>query len=335
MHSKQGRMARKPRIEFPGAVYHVITRGNNRQKTFANDRDYGSFLGLLKHYKEKFQFVLYAYSLMPNHVHMLVEAGEVPLSRIMQALQFNYTQKFNRRHKKVGHLFQGRYKAILCQRENYLLELIRYIVLNPVRAHLVKKPADWRWSSYYDLLRFKGEHIVSADAVLGLFGKSPNASARHLQKYVNDGLTGGHNDLYYKLRDQRILGEAEFADEVIKTNEAIAGDFEYYNMSIDNAVVLVARHMDIGKERIKTITHERLGTKARGMVAYICKAFGGKKSREVAKYFGRSDVMISRLIRQIEFEKNNDDELKRRLKKIELEIKDSYRPLLVREIKVK
>ena len=127
-------MARKPRIEFPGAFYHIIVRGNNRQKIFADDEDYKYFLGRLNHYKERFKFVLFAYVLMPNHIHLLLETGEVPLSRIMQSLQFTYTQKFNRRHKKVGHLFQGRYKAILCQKESYLLELIRYIVLNPVRA---------------------------------------------------------------------------------------------------------------------------------------------------------------------------------------------------------
>lgn len=328
-------MARKPRIEFPGAIYHVITRGNNRQKTFADDEDYRNFLELLKQYGEKFQFILYAYSLMPNHVHMLIETGETPLSRIMQALQFNYTQKFNRRHKRVGHLFQGRYKAILCQKETYLLELIRYIVLNPVRAHLVKRPIDWRWSSYYDLLRFNGEHIVSADAVLGLFGKKPSVAAKSLQKYVNNGLTIGHNELYYKLKDQRILGEADFADEVIKTNEALAGDFEYYNVSIEDAVALVAKYTGIREGRIKTITRERIGSKARGMVAYICKAFGGKRSGEIGKYFNRSDAIMSRLIRQIEFEKEDDKEFKGQMKKIESEIKNNYSPLLVREIKVK
>ncbi len=328
-------MARKPRIEFPGAIYHVITRGNNRQDIFTDDESYRSFLELLRHYKEKFQFVLYAYSLMPNHVHLLVETAAIPLSRIMQALQFNYTQKFNHRHKRVGHLFQGRYKAILCQKETYLLELIRYIVLNPVRSHLVKLPAGWRWSSYYDLLRCRGRHIVSAEVVLGLFGKKPNTAANVLQRFVNDGLNDGHNELYYKLKDQRILGETEFADEIIKTNEAVAGDFEYYNISIDDAVALVAKHLGLGEERIKTITRERLAAKARGLVAYICKAFGGKKSGEIAKYFGRSDVIISKLIRQIEFEKNDDEKFKRLLKKIELEIKSKYRPMLVREIKVK
>jgi len=328
-------MARKPRIEFPGAVYHVIIRGNNRQKILTDNEDYRNFLKLLKLYMEKFQFVLYAYVLMPNHVHILAETGSIPLSRIMQALQFNYTQKFNRRHKRVGHLFQGRYKAILCQKDTYLLELIRYIVLNPVRAHLVKKPTDWCWSSFYDLLRLRGEHIVSAEAVLGLFGKSPSAAVRSLQKYINDGLTGEHNESYYKLKDQRILGEAEFAEEIIKATISAADDFEYYNMSIDDAVALVAKHMGIGAERIKTITRERLAAKARGLVAYICKVFGGRKACETGKYFARSDAIISRMIRQIEFEKNGNEEIKKLIKKIELEIQANYRPLLVREIKVK
>ena len=171
------RMARKPRIEFPGAFYHVIVRGNNRQKIFADDEDYKYFLGRLNHYKERFKFVLFAYVLMPNHIHLLLETGEVPLSRIMQSLQFTYTQKFNRRHKKVGHLFQGRYKAILCQKESYLLELIRYIVLNPVRARLVKRPVDWRWNSYFDLLRLKEGHVVSFEEVLALFGTKPAGAA--------------------------------------------------------------------------------------------------------------------------------------------------------------
>src|SRR3989338_8142800 len=100
-------MARKPRLEFSGAFYHVITRGNNKQKIFVDDEDYKIFLERLRLYKERFKFIIYAYALMPNHVHILIETAEVPLSRIMHGLQFTYTQKFNRRHKKVGHLFQG------------------------------------------------------------------------------------------------------------------------------------------------------------------------------------------------------------------------------------
>jgi len=120
-------VARKPRIEFPGAFYHVITRGNDRQKTFIDSEDYKLFLERLDFYRERFQFVIYAYVLMPNHVHMLIETGDTSLSRIMQALQFTYTQKFNRRHKKVGHLFQGRYKFELAKKEGSTHELVQAI----------------------------------------------------------------------------------------------------------------------------------------------------------------------------------------------------------------
>jgi len=116
-------MARKPRVEFDGVFYHVIVRGNQRQKIFGDDRDRLAYLERLEQYRERFGFSVYAYVLMANHIHLLVETKIVPLSKIMQGIQFTYTQTFNRRHRTVGHLFQGRYKAILCDRDEYLLEL--------------------------------------------------------------------------------------------------------------------------------------------------------------------------------------------------------------------
>lgn len=324
-------MARKPRIEFPGAFYHVIARGNNRQKIFADDKDYKYFLERLKLYKERFKFVLFAYTLMPNHIHLLLETGEVPLSRIMQALQFTYTQKFNRRHKKVGHLFQGRYKAILCQKESYLLELIRYIVLNPVRAHLVKRPIDWRWSAYHDLLQLKDGHVVSINEVLALFGTKTVAAAKSLQKHINDGLVEGHKESYYKLKDQRVLGEDEFAREVMKLGDAMSGNFEYYNVAMDDVVKLVADHMDIGEDRIISFTRERIGAKARCVVAYICKTMCGKTAKEVATFFSKSEPVLSKAIRRIELELAGDNSAtKGLLQKITAAIKKYHRPCIVR-----
>lgn len=327
-------MARKPRIEFPGAFYHVIARGNNKQKTFADNEDYRFFLERLNFYKERFKFILYAYVLMPNHIHLLVETGDVPLSKIMQSLQFTYTQKFNYRHKKMGHLFQGRYKAILCQKENYLLELIRYIVLNPVRAHLVTKPTDWPWSSYYDLIRLKDEHVVSFNEILGLFGKSPKSAVHALQKHINDGLTEGHNKAFYKLKDQRVLGDDDFAQESIEVGDALAGDLEYYNLGIDDVVKMVAEHMGIGKERMMSVTRERVGAKARGIVAYICKKMCGKTVKDVGVFFGRSEPSLSEMMKRVELEivekKSGTESLMRQVRSA---IEKNYRPCCVREIR--
>lgn len=326
-------MARKPRIEFPGAFYHVITRGNNKQRIFVGDKDYSSFLERLNLYKERFRFILYAYALMPNHVHLLIETGKAPLSRVMQALQFTYTQKFNRRHKKVGHLFQGRYKAILCQKESYLLELIRYIAQNPVRAGLVKRPIDWKWGSFYELLCSNNRHVVSVDDVLGLFGKRRVIAARAMQRHVEGG-GADHNETYYRLKDQRVLGDDDFAEESIRLGDALSGDFKYYDVDIDKVVKIVAGHVGIDVGRIKSVTRERVGARARGVVAYIGKTICGKTAKEISEYFGRSEQILSRLIRRVELELaekgTNTGEL---IQQVSASIQRDYRPCLVRNVK--
>jgi len=136
-------MARKSRIEYPGAFYHVMTRGNRKQVVFKDDKDRLKFLRKLLEYKEKYGFALYAYILMKNHIHLLIETRDVPLSRIMQGLLQSYTQWYNGKYRTVGHLFQGRYKAILCDKKVYLLNLIRYIHLNCIRVGLVKEPSAY------------------------------------------------------------------------------------------------------------------------------------------------------------------------------------------------
>src|SRR5215510_11022713 len=129
-------MPRKPRIEIAGGLYPVISRGNNRRKIFRSDSDYLRFTDILALQKSKLPFYLYAYCLMPNHVHLLIEMQDNPLSRITQRVLTTYSQYHNRKYKKVGHLFEGRCKAILCQTDRYLGELVRYIHLNPVRAKM-------------------------------------------------------------------------------------------------------------------------------------------------------------------------------------------------------
>src|SRR4030042_2472899 len=141
-------MARKPRIEFEGSLYHVITRGNQRQQIFKATEDYERYLKILGDYKARYDFLLYAYVLMGNHVHLLMETKEVPLSKILQGINQSFTMYFNRRYATVGHLFQGRYKAMLCDKEYYFLSLIKYIHMNPVRAARAKSPGEYPWSSH-------------------------------------------------------------------------------------------------------------------------------------------------------------------------------------------
>ena len=141
-------MARPLRIEFPGALYHVTSRGNARQRVFRDDEDRETFLATLAWVVARFRWRCHAYCLMDNHIHLLIDTPQPNLSRGMRQLNGVYTQRFNRRHRRVGHLFQGRFQAILVEKEGYLLELARYIVLNPVRAKMVKTPERYPWSSY-------------------------------------------------------------------------------------------------------------------------------------------------------------------------------------------
>jgi putative transposase len=141
-------MSRPLRLKFPGALYHVTSRGDRREPIFDDDVDRSMFLAVLEQGVERFNVAVFAYCLMGNHFHLVLETREANLSRLMRHLNGVYTQRYNRRHDKIGHLFQGRFKAILIDADNYFLEVCRYVDLNPVRAALVKRPGDWRWSSY-------------------------------------------------------------------------------------------------------------------------------------------------------------------------------------------
>ena len=141
-------MARPLRIEFPGAVYHVTSRGDRREPIFDDDEDRMNLLSVVAHTMTRFDAAVLAYCLMDNHYHFVIHTRLANLSQLMRQLNGVYTQTYNRRHRKVGHLFQGRFKGILVDRDAYLLEVCRYVDLNPVRARMVRDPGKWRWSSY-------------------------------------------------------------------------------------------------------------------------------------------------------------------------------------------
>ncbi|MFQ5542097.1 MAG: transposase, partial [Candidatus Binatia bacterium] len=165
-------MARPLRLEFPGAVYHLTSRGNARQRIFLDDEDQEGFLNTLSHVVSRYSWLCHAYCLMDNHYHLLVETPKPNLSLGMRQLNGIYTQAFNRRHKRVGHLFQGRYKAILVEKEAHLLELCRYVVLNPLRVKARSNVGRWRWSSYRATAGLAPQpELLTIDWILSQFGK--------------------------------------------------------------------------------------------------------------------------------------------------------------------
>ncbi|PIR16525.1 MAG: hypothetical protein COV46_08300 [Deltaproteobacteria bacterium CG11_big_fil_rev_8_21_14_0_20_49_13] len=184
-------MARSLRIEYPGAVYHVMNRGNAACTVFHTQDDYQMFLDLIKETIKKWDISVHAFSLMPNHYHMLVETPLGNLQRAMRHINGVYTQRHNRKRKKDGHLFRGRYKAILVEEDAYLVELLRYIHLNPVRARITMSPQDHKWSSHRYYLGNGELPWLATKRLLAYFGRRPNLARRKMHKFVLEGVPEG------------------------------------------------------------------------------------------------------------------------------------------------
>jgi putative transposase len=208
-------MARRARAEVEGGLYHVITRGNNRRQIFNSPPDYEKFLSLLAVQKTKLPFFLYAYCLMTNHVHLLIERQANTIGKIMHRVLTGYSQYYNRRYRRVGHLLQGRHKAILCQSDRYLSELVRYIHLNPVRAKMVAQPEQYKWSGHRAYLGLQPAGIVDVEPVLRHFGAKKSVAREAYRQFVAAGMRFGHQEEFYLADEGRILGAEEFVDATI------------------------------------------------------------------------------------------------------------------------
>jgi putative transposase len=206
-------MTRPLRIEYPGAVYHVTSRGNDKKAVFKDDLDRENFLNTLQHVNKRYNWLCHAYCLMTNHYHLLIETPDSNLSLGMRQLNGVYTQLFNKRYKRTGHLFQGRFKGILIQKDSHLLEVCRYVVLNPIRAGIVESPQQWKWSSYRSTAgKEKPRPGLTTGWVLGQFSVKRNKAEREYCKFVNWGI--GEKSIWTEVKGQLILGEEEFVDRL-------------------------------------------------------------------------------------------------------------------------
>ena len=202
-------MARPLRLSFPGAVYHVTSRGNARQDIVADDRDRSQWLRLLAHVVDRYGWMCHAYCLMDNHYHLLIETPKPNLSLGMRQLNGRYTQAYNLRHEQVGPVFQGRFTAILVEKDAHLLELCRYVVLNPVRAKIVSHPRLWAWSSYRATVgETKAPGWLTTDWILSQFGQREGPAQERYRTFVAEGRGGPVP--WEQLTGQIYLGSEKF-----------------------------------------------------------------------------------------------------------------------------
>ncbi len=290
-------MPRQARIDAPGAVHHVIARGIERGKIFRNDKDYNDFIERLGKLVQETQTRCFAWALMPNHFHIVLKTGNVPIATVMRRLLTGYAIGHNRRHRRSGHLFQNRYKSILCQQDAYLKELVRYIHLNPLRAKLVANMSDldrYPFSGHSCIMGKKENEWQSVCEVLDLFSAHKGAARRGYRRFVVNGINlgrqpelvggglirsaGGWSAVsslrkggIFQKSDERILGNGDFVDKVLSdAQEAMENRYllAAKGIGIQNILSAVSDLLSIDPEALIGPSKERKIVKARALVCY-------------------------------------------------------------------
>lgn len=305
-------MARRRRLEVPGGFYHVIVRGNERKAVFRDEADREAYLSRLAQYRERFGFGVLAYCLMDNHVHLALELGKVVLSRVMLALQSSYTQAFNRRHGRAGHLFQGRYKAFLVEKDRYFLALLRYIHENPVEAGIVERPERYAWSSDRYYRRGRGPEWLDVDRGLSMLASRRSEAARRYRRLMREP----EMEPYDRVPSvaQIVKGDEDFARRVLEK----ADDRELIrrSVSVESVARLVTQAEGLDLGYLRGLTRRRDASAARAMVGYLARTYGRTPYARTADFFNRDPSTLSRDIRAFEASLTHDRGLRAKLSKL-------------------
>jgi REP element-mobilizing transposase RayT len=310
-------MARQLRVEFENAFYHVTSRGNQRDKIFYDAADRERFLEILSRTKERYGFLLHAYALMDNHYHLLMETPKANLSQIMQNINTSYTVYVNRKYQRSGHLLQGRFKGIIVDKDRYLIALSRYIHLNPVRAKLVKRPADYPWTSYKAFLDQKAEDsLVDTGDTLSYFSKHRKRAVRAYREFV-EAAEGKEENPFAAMEAGLLLGKGPFKAKVLRRIEKMKVDEEIpqarrlrKRVSVD--AVIKACQLFYGRNR-KALVERVRGNEGRQVAIYLAKILSGEKGKEIGRHFGIKGPAVSDAIKRIEGRLEKESQLRERI----------------------
>ncbi len=289
-------MARKPRIHYPGAFYHVILLGNGGQDIFFSKKDRTKFYLLLQEGIERFKHRIHAFCLMTNHVHLVFQVGEIPLSKIMQNVTFRYTRYINSRKKQIGHLFQGRYKAILVDADTYLLELVRYIHNNPVRAQITKTADQYTFSSHQAYLGKNTLPWLTTDQVLSQFAKQKNKAIDLYSDFVLKGTSEDHRQEFYRgLHEGRILGDERFSEK------ALAKAAEKYSkkLLLEDVVEAVCVFYNITIDILAEPGKVRPASEARAIAALLVQEYDNLRLTALGNYLKRDLASLGRAAKSL------------------------------------
>ena len=287
-------MARPLRIEYPGALYHVTSRGNARAKFFVDDTDQRTFLDVLGFVVKRFNWHCHAYCLMGNHYHLLLETPDANLSRGMRQLNGIYTQKFNWKHHRSGHLLQGRYKAILVDKDEYLLELARYMLLNPVRTGMADSPEGYAWSSYRATIgRAAAPEFLTTDWLLARFDEKKRRAQRQFAAFVKAGMKIEKSP-WAELKGQIYLGDESFVEHLS----------QHISENRDTLREVPKKQKHANRPKLKQLFegNARSNKEERNLSIYKAHVNKGYKLQEIADFLDMHYASISRIVVKAEKE---------------------------------
>ena len=320
-------MARPLRIEFEGAFYHITSRGNEKKAIFRGTEDFARFLAAISRANERYGILVHAYVLMTNHYHLLIETPSPSLTASLHDLNTAYTNYFNRKYNRVGHLFQGRYRCILVEKDAYLLELSRYLHLNPVRAGIVQRPEDYRWSSYRSyVITLPLPAWLRTDAVLGqLSARKPEARRRY-RLFVKDGLKGAISNPLKQVIAGVALGGTKFWEETREKIEKFRQDDEIPTLKEVSRrqnleVILHAVERFYGVSREVLCQKKRPSHPATQVAMYLARKKTDLSLIEIGACFGgRHYTAVSAAHRRTEFRRQRESNFDKEMTKIEAKL---------------
>jgi putative transposase len=303
-------MARKPRLHENSAVYHVMLRGNGGQVIFFDDADRSHFYLLLQQGIARYGHRIHGFCLMGTHAHLAIQVGEEPLPKIMQNLSFRSTRWVNRKQKRIGHLFQGRYKAIMVDQQAYLLELVRSIHLNPVRAKQARQPQAYAWSGHRAYLGRETLPWLTTDWVLSQFGARFAISSKRYAAFVHAGRGEGHREEFHHGgdQDQRVLGDDRFAERIV--NKSCASP---QPITLDKLIKMVSQSYRLTESDLASVGRERRASEARCVIGWLAQKSGQVTLTEVGRRFGRDVATLSRGVHRLVLKAKGSKTLAKRL----------------------
>lgn len=296
-------MPRKHRIHYTHAFYHIMLRGNNRQNIFHEDSDYRNFLDYLQNVTEIYNSFIHLYCLMTNHIHLVIEVTDIPISKVMQSISTKYAKQHNKRYKKIGHVFQGRFKSKLIYDDQYLLELCYYIHMNPVKAGICQAPNDYEWSSHHAYSNHHNRRFITINRLSGLFADFGTTYQLFMEHYKKDVIKSTY--CAFNEDGELFIKDSATPEKINKPVLALE------HIPVQQIMRIICDYLNVDLDDISSGTRAKRAVLARAMIAYYSHYHAKYTLNDIASFFGLKTDSLSKTMHRYLKQAKSDDHVRK------------------------